>query len=222
MKTAVIMTREIMGCEVRQNHKTKMFNANDLHKLGNEHRKVLGLGAKQLQAYFNLDSTDELIKELCLTEVLKLDDAKKSSRGKHGGTWVHPVVFIDLAMWYSPKLRVHILQWVIDGLMDARDESGESFKRMNKTLARCFPDEFSHPLSYIKAAKAIAEACGVGEGQDKWQRANEQQLKLRNTIQSNIEIIADLCPNAGECLSKAIQKAKNAQVVELRSIGGDV
>lgn len=51
MKTAVIMTREIMGCEVRQNHKTKMFNANDLHKLGNEHRKVLGLGAKQLQAY---------------------------------------------------------------------------------------------------------------------------------------------------------------------------
>ena len=98
MKTSVIMNREIMGVTVRQNHKTKMFNANDLHKLANEHRKVEGLTAKQLSQYFILDSSEELIKEVCLTEVLKLDDVKKSARGKQGGTWVHPIVFVDLAM----------------------------------------------------------------------------------------------------------------------------
>ena len=174
-----------MGVVVRQNHKTGMFNANDLHKLANEHRAIEGLKPKQLNQYFILDSTEDLINEICLTEVIKLDDAKKSARGKNGGTWVHPVVFVDLAMWYSPKLKVRIINWVLDGLMEVRDESGDSFKRMNKTLARTFEDEFNNPLQYIKVSKAIAEACNVGEGTDKWQNASKAQLKLRDSIQSN-------------------------------------
>ena len=201
------MKRELMGIEVRQNHKTKMFNANDLHKVGNEHRQILGLPKKLLAQYFTIDPTQELIKELCLTEVIPLDQAKLATKGRDGGTWVHPVILVDLAMWYSPKLKVKILKWVIDGLMEARDESGESFKRMNSTLSRAYPTEFSNPLAFIRAAKAIAYACKVTEGSDKWQKATEKQLKLRDKIQSNIELIADLCPNAGECINKSIQKA---------------
>lgn len=208
MKTSVIMEREIMGMAVRQNHKTKMFNATDLHKVANEHRKIEGLPQKQLAHYFDLDNTKELIKEVCLTEVVKLEDVKKSNRGKHGGTWVHPVLFVDLAMWYSPKLKVRIINWVLDGLMEVRDESGDSFKRMNSILARTFPDEFDSPLGFIKVSKAIAEACNVGTSEDKWQKASKEQLELRAAIQRNIETIADLCPNVGECLSKSISKAK--------------
>lgn len=211
MKTAVIMKRELMGITVRQNHKTNMFNANDLHKIGNEHRKILGLPPKQLAQYFTIAPTEELIKEICLTEVIKLDDVKKATKGKEGGTWVHPVVFADLAMWYSPKLKYKVLKWVMDDLMAARDESGDSYKRMSSTLSRCFPKEFEQPLSFIKVAKAIASACNVQEGADKWQKATESQLKLRDRIQSNIELIADLCPNAGECINKAIEKARKAQ-----------
>ena len=211
MKTAVIMKRELMGITVRQNHKTGMFKANDLHKIGNEHRKILGLTPKQLAQYFTIAPTDELIKEICLTEVIKLDDVKKATKGKEGGTWVHPVVFADLAMWYSPKLKYKVLKWVMDDLMAARDESGDSYKRMSSTLSRCFPKEFEQPLSFIKVAKAIATACNVQEGADKWQKASESQLKLRDRIQSNIELIADLCPNAGECINKAIEKARKSQ-----------
>jgi len=211
MKTAVIMKRELMGIPVRQNHKTKMFNANDLHKIGNEHRKILGLPAKQLAQYFTIAPTDELIKEICLTEVIRLDDVKKATKGKEGGTWVHPILFVDLAMWYSPKLKYQIIKWVMDDLMEARDESGDSYKRMSSTLSRCFPKEFDHPLSYVRVAKAIAAACGVQEGADKWQKASERQLKLRDKIQANIELIADLCPNAGECINKAIEKARLMQ-----------
>lgn len=208
MKTPVIMEREIMGVVVRQNHKTKMFNANDLHKLACQHRKVEGLPARQIGQYFDLDSTQELIKEVCLAEVIRFEDAKKAARGKNGGTWIHPVIFIDMAMWYSPKLKVRIINWVLDGLMEIRDESGESFKRMNKTLSRIFPNEFENPLSFIKVSKVIAEACNVSEGPDKWQKATKKQLELRDNIQKNIELIADLCPNAGECLNKSIGKAK--------------
>ena len=205
------MKRELMGITVRQNHKTNMFNANDLHKIGNEHRKILGLPAKQLAQYFTIAPTEELIKEICLTEVIKLDDVKKATKGKDGGTWVHPIIFADLAMWYSPKLKYKVLKWVIDDLMAARDESGDSYKRMSSTLSRCFPKEFEQPLSFIKVARAIANACNVQECADKWQKATEAQLKLRDRIQSNIELIADLCPNAGECINKAIEKARKAQ-----------
>ena len=209
MKTGMIMEREIMGVTVRQNHKTKMFNANDLHKVACHHRKAEGLAARQIGQYFDLDATKELLKEVCLTEVIKLEDVKKSSKGKHGGTWIHPIIFIDMAMWYSPKLKVRIINWVLDGLMELRDESGESFKRMNKTLARNYPSEFESPLSFIKVSKAIAEACNVGTGENKWQKASKEQLGLRTSIQDNIELIADLCPNSGECLNKAISKAKS-------------
>jgi hypothetical protein len=208
MKIPVIMERQMMGMPIRQNHKTKMFNANDLHKLANEHRAVEGLKPKQLAQYFLLDSTSDLIREICLTEVIRLDDAKKSARGKDGGTWIHPILFVDLAMWYSPKLKVRIINWVIDGLMELRDESGESFKRMNKTLTNIFPNEFNSPMQFIKASRAVSSACGVGDGPDKWQKATRDQLKMRDSIQSNIELIADLCANAGECISKSISKAK--------------
>lgn len=208
MKTSVIMERKLMGYVVRQNHKTEMLNANDLHKAGNAVRDINGMTKKQMASYFNLDSTNELIKEVCLIDGLRLDEVKKSTRGKAGGTWVHPIVFIDMAMWYSPELKVRILKWVQDGLLMARDESGESFKEMMSVLSRHFPKEMDNPIRYIEVSNKIAAECRVGTGKDKWQKATEEQLKKRAKIHSNIMLIADLCPNVGTCISKAIQKAK--------------
>ena len=51
-------------------------------------------------------------------------------------------------------------------------------------------------------------ACQVGTGKDKWQEASEQQLKLRDKIQENVCILADVTPNVGTCLNKAIEKAQ--------------
>ncbi len=208
MKTSKIMKRNLMGYEVRQNHKTEMLNANDLHKAGNAIREINGMTKKQMAAYFNLDSTSELIKEICVLDGLRLDEVKKSTRGKSGGTWIHPIVFIDLAMWYSPELKVRILKWVQDGLLMARDNSGESFKDMTSALNRAFPIEMSNPMRYREIANLIAMECKVGSEKDRWETASESQLKKRDKIQSNIILIADLCANVGTCVTKAIQKAK--------------
>lgn len=207
MKTAVIMERKLMGGLVRQNHKTGMLNANDLHKIGNELRDRNGLSEKQMGSYFHLDSTSELINEICLVNNIGTDDTKLSKKGKHGGTWVNPVLFVDMAMWYSPQLKVKIIQWVIDGLLDARDDSGESFKQMNSTLKNQFPKEFC-ALKAQSAAKTIAAECRVGNGPDKWNKASEEQLKLRAKIQEAVIIIADLCPNMGTAINKAITKVR--------------
>lgn len=207
MKTPVIMQRSMMGVTVRQDSHTGMFNANDMHKIGNEHRKAGGMTEKQLASYFDLDSTSELINAVCLEDNLTVDDVKRSKRGKNGGTWVHPVVFVDMAMWYSPMLKVKIISWVIDGLLSARNNSGDSFKEMNKVLTKYFPKEFDSPIAYMQAANQVANACKVGTGKDKWQKASEAQLRLRDKIQDNVCILADVTPNAGTCINKAISKA---------------
>jgi len=211
MKTAVIMERKLFGKVIRQNHKTGMLNANDLHEVGNAMRFQAGLTKKQMASYFNLDSTEELIKEVCLVENAGLDEVKVSKRGKAGGTWVNPVLFVDMAMWYSPQLKVQIIKWVIDGLLDARDNSGESYKRMASALKQNFPNEFS-PLKMAEVANTIAAECKVGIGKDKWQKATEKQLVKREKIQDTISLISDLCPNMGTAVSRAISKA-NQQAI---------
>tara|TARA_R110002020_G_scaffold394423_1_gene604462 strand:+ start:41 stop:697 length:657 start_codon:yes stop_codon:yes gene_type:complete len=207
MKTKVIMERSMMGLPVRQDSKTEMFNANDMHNIGNEHRVNLGLGKKQLASYFDLDSTKELINAVCMEDNIQSEDVKISRRGKNGGTWVHPVLFVDLVMWYSPKLKAKIIKWVIDGLLSARNNSGDSFKEANKVLTKYFPKEFESPIAYMQAANQVANACKVGTGKDKWQKASEDQLILRDKIQDNICLLADVTPNAGTCINKAISKA---------------
>lgn len=207
MKTSVVMKRDLMGMHVRQETGSGMFNANDMVLIGNAHRDNLGLSKKQLASYFDLDSTGELINAICIEENIQIDEVKRSKRGINGGTWVHPILFVDMAMWFSPQLKAKILKWVLDGLLEARNESGDSFKQMNKTLTKYFPQEMEAPLSYIKIANQVANACKVGTDKDKWQKATESQLKLRDKIQDNVCLLADVTPNAGTCVNKAISKA---------------
>lgn len=207
MKTAVIMERQLCGKVVKQNHKTRMFNANDLHAVGNQIRKQSGLKPKQAAAYFNLESTKELINQICIIENISDVEVKKATRGKAGGTWVHPILFADMAMWYSPELKVKILKWVMDGLLDVRDNSGDSYKKMASALKQSFPGEFS-PLKMAEVANTIAAECRVGNGSERWQKAAEDQLALRDKIQDAVSLIADMCPNIGTAVSKAISKVK--------------
>lgn len=207
MKTAVVMERELYGSIIRQNSKTQMFNGNDLLKVCNEARKMKGLSEKQMNNYMVNDSTKELVETLCLQESITEVDAITSKRGKYGGTWMHPVVMIDFAMWLSPEIKVRILSWVIDGLIDARSSSGDSFKSAMSSLSQNFKGEAEKPNFYHAVARQIAEACRVGTDKDKWQRASESQLKLRDSIHEYIVVLSDVTPNAGTCVTKAISKA---------------
>ena len=64
MKTAVIMKRELFGCEVEQNSKTEMFSATSLVKAGNVWRVANGMAEFNLSQWLNSLSTKEFITEL--------------------------------------------------------------------------------------------------------------------------------------------------------------
>jgi len=47
------------------------------------------------------------------------------SRGKNGGTWMHPILFIDFAMWINPKFKVKVLKFLHDKLIKHRIDTGD-------------------------------------------------------------------------------------------------
>ena len=110
MKTKVIMKREIMGVEIRQDSKEGLFSANDMNKVGNIHRATNGMPLKQMAHYFSQEATKDLINAICLEESLQQNEVKRVAHsGSTKGTWIHPIMFVDMVMWYSPQLKVKII-----------------------------------------------------------------------------------------------------------------
>ena len=107
MKTEVMMIRELGDIQVRQSNTTEMFNVTDLVKGYNEHAKRMGLSQKELPSYWKMQSTEEFMEALEKDyglNMAKSPDLKVSRRGKQGGTYVAPEIFVDIAMWLNPRL----------------------------------------------------------------------------------------------------------------------
>lgn len=69
---------------------------------------------KRLQNYFDNKATKEFLSSLAKEENCEVSDLLQSKRGKYGGTWAHPLIFLDLCMWLSPKFKVAALKIVYD------------------------------------------------------------------------------------------------------------
>lgn len=91
----------------------EMFSATDLVKAGRmECFSSIGR-LFSLSAWLNTESTQEFIAEL---EKEFGKTVVKSQNGSH--TWVHPLLFIDLALALSaaisPKLKIEVYEWLLD------------------------------------------------------------------------------------------------------------
>lgn len=62
-----------------------------------------------------------------------------TSRGRNGGTWMHPLLFIKFAMWLNPRFEVKVLKFVRDKMLEYRDDAGEAYKALSSAVARVVP-----------------------------------------------------------------------------------
>lgn len=186
MKTEVIMRRELFGKEISQKSQTEFFSATDLVRAGNAWRIANGLQAFEMNDWFNLKSTKEFIKSL----EEKYGTVKISGRGRGVHTWIHPFLFIDMALAISPELKIEVYSWLYDHLLKYRNESGDSYKKMSGALYLKHTNKTAFP-KYIKVvAERIKQACGVKD----WQEAEEKQLKKRDKIHDSISLLCDILP----------------------------
>jgi hypothetical protein len=201
MKTEVIMKRELFGREISQKSNSEMFSATDLVKAGNVWRISNGMEPFNMQQWLTNKSTKEFIAEL--EQEYGKNNVKQTARGRGKHTWVHPLLFIDMALSISPRLKIEVYKWLYDELLKYRRSSGNSYKKMTGALYVRLPRKtsFSKYISYV--AEKIKSACKVSD----WQKASEQQLQLRDSIHHNIYLLADVLKSADEAVRIGINKA---------------
>lgn len=201
MKTEVIMKRELFGKQISQQSKSEFFSANDLVAAGNKWRVTNDLPVFKLQDWFKQKNVKEFISEI----EKKFGVAKTATRGRNGHTWVHPLLFIDMALALSPKLKIEVYEWLFDHLIKFRNESGDSYKKMCGALWFRTTNKRNFTNDIKKVASIIKNECNVKD----WQQASEEQLRLRDRIHENIALLADVLNNNREAVRLGVQKTKS-------------
>lgn len=192
MQTEVIMKRELFGEQISQKSKSEFFSATDLVKAGNKWRILNNMMPFNHLQYFQSNSFKELEKEL----KKKYNIVRIIGRGRGNHTWVHPILFIDIALAINPKLKIEVYEWLFDNLIKYRNDSGDSYKKMCGTLYNKYSNKskFHDYISHV--AEQIKLACSV----ENWEIATEAQLKKRDKIQDNICLLCDVLNSTDEAV----------------------
>ena len=78
--------------------------------------------------------------------------------GQNSGTWMHPKLFIDFAMWVSVEFKSSVIDYVLDGLIFSRNEAGNYYNEMCAMILDVY-SEYYHKkppsLIYIQEANMI-------------------------------------------------------------------
>ena len=136
MITNQVMKRPMGDFLVEQRTKDGMFNATNLLKQWNEASGE----KKEITKFFDNDNTKEFISALMEEENLNTQNsAYLKARGKNGGTWMHPILFVKFAMWLNPRFEVQVIKFVYDQMLRYRDEVGEDYKKLAAALAKITP-----------------------------------------------------------------------------------
>lgn len=193
MKTNQNLIRKMGEFDVIQRTSDGMFNATTLLKAWN----ASGAGSrKEMGDYFATKSTDEYINAL-LSESEFTDGnspyvKSRASRGENAGTWMHPLLFIDFAMWLNPTFKVKVLRFVYDQLIQYRNDAGDSYKEMASAICKIVPKG-----EQAKAIKEISMAnnhiiYGTHEREIRNKQAEEGKIKQLDELQTDItKLISD-------------------------------
>ena len=66
----------------------------------------------------------------------------RASRGNQVGTWMHPLLFIDFAMWINPSFKYDVLKFVYDRMLVYRNEAGDAYKQLSSAMSKiCTPHQ---------------------------------------------------------------------------------
>jgi hypothetical protein len=146
MKTNQVMTRENGFI---QRTIDGYFNATALVDKWNESNNK-----KQLGQYKLLNSTIDFVNQL-KKEGIENPIITGRGKGVNSGTWVHPKVFIDLAMWVSVEFKSRVIDYVIDGLIKSRNDAGDYYTEMTKAILETYVDYYKiKPPAHIYIEEA--------------------------------------------------------------------
>lgn len=200
METNVIMKRNFMEAEISQRSDNGFFSATDLMRIGNKWRVNNNLQIIDMNDWFNNKGAKEFI-SLLESEYGKV---KISGRGRGIHTWVHPYLFIDMALAINPELKLKVYEWIYDSLIKYRNDSGDSYKKMTGALWNTQENKSTFSKDITAIANKIKLFCEVTD----WQEATEKQLNLRDKIHEYISLLSDIIRDRDNLLDISFERAK--------------
>jgi hypothetical protein len=169
-----------------QRTKDGYFNASSLIKLWNSKNS----NKKLLQNFKSINETKDFIKQLKL-EGIDSPYISKGGRFSDGITWMHPKLFIDLAMWISVEFKSKVIDMVLDGLILSRNEAGDYYNEMTACILDRYV-EFNGckpPATiFINEANLIKKMAGV-EGKDRNEMTAKELCNITVLQRMNAQLI---------------------------------
>ena len=150
MITNQIMKRPLADFTVEQRTKDGYFCLTGLLNNWN-----LKMGTKkELKDYFENKATQEFVKALADEENLHGDKSpyvkSKARLDRGGGTWGHPLLFIDFAMWLNPHFKVKVLKFVSNQMLTYRNEAGDAYKQLSSAMSKiCTPHQMKRYMPIL-------------------------------------------------------------------------
>lgn len=174
MKTNQLMKRKMGEFNVTQRTKDGFFCATELLRQWNEYANLNRgnsphLKQKDLKEFFYNKNTKEFIDALLEEEKLSTKNlAYLKLRGKSGGTWMHPVLFVKFAMWLNPRFEVQVIKFVYDEMIKYRNEAGDAYNKLGSAVSKIGRKDFM-PQAMQKVGEAL-----------NWIVFNEHERNIRN------------------------------------------
>lgn len=189
MKTNVVMIRKMGNFDISQRTKDSMFNATELLSHWNKSIGANGRKGKRIDDFLNLEATKQFL-EVLNEEIINTDDSRYlkthiSERGKNGGTWMHPFLFIDFAMWINPKFKLSVIKFVYDQLIQQRNDAGDNYISLSASGVKLKGYDFR------EVAIAMQWIVFNKKGKNQRQTATEKQLQELNKLQSDLAFLID-------------------------------
>lgn len=132
---------------------------------------------KRMSEFLKLKSTVEFKEHLITSEKI-VSPIKSSTKG----TWMHPFVFIDFAMWLSLDFKTQAIKWVYDGLIFQRNQAGDFATQLAGVIMKRYIEVYNckpAPMIYMNEFRYLKELVGINERNT----ASEIQLQTLNVLQ---------------------------------------
>lgn len=168
---------------VSQRTKDGMFYATSLMKQWNTAKK----SKKEVNDFIRLKSTSQYLETLKTKEEFKNGESPVlKTRGKYAGTWMHPFLFIDFAMWINPDFKYDVIKFVYDELIKNRHDAGDHYKILSSAGKNL------KGYNYASVAKALQWIVFNKTGKELRQKATTEQLKELTEIQQKLAFSIDM------------------------------
>ena len=186
MKTNQVMIRPMGDFKVSQRTKDGFFNATELMRQWNEKSGM----KKEVTKFLELQSTSELVKVIMERENLHTQDStyvkSRASRGDNAGTWMHPILFVDFAMWINPKFKYDVIKFVYDEMIKFRNLAGDAYPTMCRAVCSILPGDL-----FQRKIKDLAKSLNIivyGKHESEMRNKIGDESKIRELYELEMQV----------------------------------